>query len=127
MDRFNDILLEAIKQDFEAEKGIILIVGRDLRPRRELSGPSQDRAISRSPDGDKNIKSNIHFFEGFHITSIFSSNLGSWVENFLKIELVLDSPLMGNPNRSKVFNLHCSSLYYWINHACVHFVMLYGI
>ena len=52
MDRLNDILLEAFEQDFEAEEGIILNVGRDLRLRRELSGPSQDRTISRSPDGD---------------------------------------------------------------------------
>ena len=52
MDRLNYILLEAFEQDFEAEEGMILNVGRDLRQRRELSGPSQDRAISRSADGD---------------------------------------------------------------------------
>ena len=37
MDRLNDILLEAFEQDFEAEEGIILNVGRDLRQRRVIS------------------------------------------------------------------------------------------
>ena len=37
MDRLNYILLEAFEQDFEAEEGIILNVGPDLRLRRALS------------------------------------------------------------------------------------------
>ena len=37
MEKLNDILLEAFGQDFEAEEGIILNVGPDLRLRRALS------------------------------------------------------------------------------------------
>ena len=37
MDRLNDILLEAFEKDFEAQEGIILNVGPDLRLRRALS------------------------------------------------------------------------------------------
>ena len=37
MEKLNDIPLEAFEKDFEAQEGIILNVGLDLRQRRALS------------------------------------------------------------------------------------------
>ena len=63
MEKLDGFPLEAVEPDFEAQEGIILNVadflgtgGHYLRHRRELSGPSQDRSISRSPDGDNKSK-----------------------------------------------------------------------